>query len=125
MSIRALHYITGDTQQSGFRRIGGSDGFPADRLPWLNNGEIIRERARVEARASRQAQGGIQTLCHVWEYQTGDFGVPVVINTVNAIGTSRAHGFSEYVAGMTGNGAELADAGRFIRSADACEMLDE
>ena len=124
MSIRALHYITGDTQQSGFRRIGGSDGFPADRLPWLNNGEIIRERARVEARASRQAQGGIQTLCHVWEYQTGDFGVPVVINTVNAIGTSRAHGFSEYVAGMTGNAAELADAGRFIRSADAFEMLD-
>ena len=43
MSIRAQFYITGDTQQSGFRRIGSSESFPADHLPLLNNGEVIQE----------------------------------------------------------------------------------
>ena len=124
MSIQALHYITGDTPQSGFRRIGGSAGFPADSLPLLNNGEGIQERARVEAGGSRQRAGaGIQQLSHVWEYQTGRFGVPVVINTIAAIGTGRVHAFSEYVAGMTENAAAEADAGKLIQGSEAFSML--
>ena len=39
MSIRALHYITGDTPYSGFRRIGGSEAFPADQLDHAENDE--------------------------------------------------------------------------------------
>lgn len=124
MSIRALHYITGDTPQSGFRRIGGSDSFPADMLPLLNHGEGIQERARVEAGGNRQRMNsGVQQLSHVWEYQTGRFGVPVVINTIAAIGTGRTHAFSEYVAGMTDNVADIADAGAMIRGAENLTML--
>ena len=124
MSIRALYYITGDTQQSGFRRIGGSESFPADSLPYLNNGESIQERARVESSSSASGGGGIQTLSHVWEYQTGKYGVPVAINTMVAIGTGRAHGFSEYVLGDTENAAELADGGKMIAAADRLALLD-
>ena len=124
MSIRALRYITGDTQQSGFRCIGSSDSFPADDLPWLNNGSPISERARVEPRGNRSAGGDIQTLAHVWEYQTGKFGTPVIINTYGAIGTGRAHCFSEYVAGKTENVAALAEPGPMISSAEAFQALD-
>ena len=124
MSIRALHYITGDTQQAGFGWIGGSQAFPADQLPYLNHGDTIMERARVEARGVQGARRGIQILSHVWEYQTGRFGVPVVINSVAAIGVGRPHAFSEYVMGMTDNVAELAPPDRMIRSADGFSMLD-
>lgn len=124
MSIRALHYITGDTQQAGFGWIGGSQAFPADQLLLLNNGEIIQERARVESRTHQSSGRGIQTLSHVWEYQTGKFGTPVVINTVAAIGVGRAHAFSEYVMGMTDNVAELAEPEQMIRSAENFAMLD-
>ena len=125
MSIRALYYITGDTQQSGFRRIGSSEAFPADTLPYLNNGESIQERARVEsASGSTGSGGGVQLLSHVWEYQTGKYGYPVAINTMVAIGTGRAHAFSEYVAGDTENVAELADAGRLIAASDKLKLLD-
>ena len=124
MSIRALRYITGDTQQSGFRRIGGSESFPADHLPYLNNRETIQERARVESGNSRSGSGEVQLLSHVWEYQTGKFGTPLAINTMVAIGTGRAHGFSEYVVGMTDNVAEVADAGNMIRSAEGFNWLD-
>ena len=48
--MRTLHYITGDTQQTGFRRIGGSPSFPADQLLWLNNGEPIPEQGSYEMR---------------------------------------------------------------------------
>ena len=41
MSIRALHYITGDTQQAGFRCIGGSDAFPADSLPAVFSDSVL------------------------------------------------------------------------------------
>ena len=125
MSIRALFYITGDTQQSGFRRIGGSEAFPADSLPYLNNKEPIQERARVEAAGGiSRAGGALQVLSHVWEYQTGNYGVPVVINTMVAIGTGRAHGFSEYVAGiMPENAADTADAGQLIAAADKFNLL--
>ena len=91
MSIRAQFYITGDTQQSGFRRIGSSESFPADHLPLLNNGEVIQEKARVEAGGGSQGAAGIQVLSHVWEYQTGRFGVPVMINTMVAIGTGLSY----------------------------------
>ena len=125
MSIRAQFYITGDTQQSGFRRIGGTPSFPADALPLLNNGETIPEKARVVPfGTARQGIGGPQVLSHVWEYQTGRFGVPVVINTIVAIGTGRAHGFSEYVTGETDNVAELADVGRMIAGAENFDLLD-
>ena len=124
MSIRAQFYITGDTQQSGFRRIGSSESFPADHLPLLNNGEVIQEKARVEAGGGSQGAAGIQVLSHVWEYQTGRFGVPVMINTMVAIGTGRAHGFSEYVAGETDNVAEQADAGQMIAGAENFDLLD-
>ena len=123
MSIRALRYITGDTQQYGFRCIGSSDSFPADRLLYLNNGDVIQERARVESGSSRSGTGGVQLLSHVWEYQTGKFGTPVVINTMVAIETGRAHGFSEYVAGMTDNVAELAEPGRMILSSESFDWL--
>ena len=67
MSIRAQFYITGDTQQSGFRRIGGTPSFPADALPLLNNGETIPEKARVVPfGTARQGSGGPQVLSHVW-----------------------------------------------------------
>ena len=86
MSIKVLRYITGDTQQSGFRLIGSSEEFPAESLPWLNHREPIQERARVETGAGFTPTGdGIRLLSHVWEYQTGRFGCPVVINTVAAI----------------------------------------
>ena len=124
MSIRALHYITGDTQQAGFGWIAGSQAFPADQLLLLNNGEIIQERARVESRTHQSGGRGIQTLSHVWEYQTGKFGTPVVINTVAAIGVGRAHAFSEYVMGMTDNVAELATPEQMIRSSENFAMLD-
>ena len=125
MSIKALFYITGDTQQSGFRCIGGSEAFPADSLPLLNNGETIQERARVESGSSRQGSGGVQQMSHVWEYQTGRYGVPVVINTMGAIATGRAHAFSEYVAGETDrNIAEIADPGAMIRGAESFDLLD-
>ena len=124
MSIRALHYITGDTQQSGFRCIGGSDSFPADHLPYLNNGMTIQERARVESGSSRSSSGIVQMVSHVWEYQTGKFGTPVVINTKVAIQTGRAHGFSEYVAGLTDNVAEMAEPGKLIRSAEELAWLN-
>ena len=123
-SIKASFYITGDTQQSGFRRIGGSDAFPADELPYLNNGEPIQERARVASNSSRNNSGGIQWLSHVWAYQTGRFGVPVVINTMVALSTGRAHGFSEYVAGATENVAKVADAGTMIATAEAFDLMD-
>lgn len=124
MSIRALFYITGDTQQSGFRCIGGSEAFPADDLPWLNNGEPIQQRARVEPGSSHQGYGGNRVLSHVWEYQTGRYGHPVMINTVVAIGTGRAHGFSEYVAGTVDNVAEVAEAGAMIAGTEAFDLLD-
>ena len=123
MSIRALHYITGDPQQAGFRCIGGSDAFPADALPWLNNNSSLQEQARVTSRGRRQAGGGLQRLSHVWEYQTGRFGCPVVINTEVVFTTGRPHGFSEYVMGDTDRAAELADAGAWIRTAAAFRML--
>ncbi len=122
MSIRALHYITGDTPQSGFRRIGASDAFPADQLPLLNHGEAIMERSRIESSAGKGRENGIQS--HIWEYQTGRYGAPVVINSVAAIGTGRSHAFSEYVYGQTENAAELADAGDLIRGAEELKMLD-
>ncbi len=124
MSIRALHYITGDTQQAGFGWIGGSQAFPADQLPYLNHGDTILERARVDARGSQGGRREIQILSHVWEYQTGRFGRPVVINTVAAIGVGRSHAFSEYVMGVTDNVAELASPDKMIRSADGFTMLD-
>ena len=125
MSIRALHYITGDTQKTGFRKIGGSDAFPADQLPYLNNREPLQERARVESTSSRPGGGGLQVLSHVWEYQTGDFGCPVIINTMVAIGTGRSHGFSEYVLGETQEAADLAEPWQIIRAAEkSSRMLD-
>lgn len=125
MSIRALHYITGDTPQGGFRRIGRTEDFPADDLPLLNNGAQIPDKARRTARNARQALGGgFQQICHVWEYQTGKFGCPVVINTVGAIGVGRPHVFSEYVAGITNNAAEAGDPGSLIRGAERFHMLD-
>ena len=60
--MKALHYITGDTQQSGFRRIGGSVSFPADTLPYLNNREPISEQARVSSGSNRAGGGGLQQL---------------------------------------------------------------
>ena len=124
MSIRALHYITGDTPQSGFRRIGRTEDFPADDLPWLNNGAVIQERARREVRNARQGMGtGFQMVSHVWEYQTGKFGCPVIINTVGAIGIGRPHAYSEYVAGMTENVAEVGDPASMIRGAESFDML--
>ena len=125
MSIKALHYITGDTQKTGFRKIGGSDAFPADQLPYLNNRETLQERARVESGSSRQGSGGIQLLSHVWEYQTGSFGRPVIINTMVCIGTGRSHGFSEYVLGETNEIADLAEPWQIIRTAEKnSKMLD-
>ena len=116
--MKALHYITGDTQQSGFRRIGGSVSFPADTLPYLNNREPISEQARVSSGSNRAGGGGLQQLSHVWEYQTGDYGRPVLINTIVAIGTARQHAFSEYVLGETPNAAEAANPWQLIRSAE-------
>ena len=125
MSIRALHYITGDTPQSGFRRIGRTEDFPADDLPWLNNGAVIQERARREVRNARQGMGaGFQMVSHVWEYQTGKYGCPVIINTVGAIGIGRPHSYSEYVAGLTENVAEIGDPASMIRGAERFDMLD-
>lgn len=124
MSIRALHYITGDTPQSGFRKIGGSEDFPADDLPLLNNGAVIQERARREARNARQSTGsGFRQVSHVWEYQTGKYGCPVIINTVGVIGIGRPHAFSEYVAGLTNNVAEVGDPGSMMRGAERFQML--
>lgn len=125
MSIRALHYITGDTQKAGFRKIGGSDAFPADQLPYLNNRDTLQERARVESGSGRQGSGGVQVLSHVWEYQTGDFGRPVIINTMVCIGTGRSHGFSEYVLGETKEVADLATPWQIIQAAEkTTKMLD-
>lgn len=124
MSIRALHYITGDTPNSGFRRIGSSDAFPADQLLLLNNGETIQERSRIETSSSRPSGGGIRQMSEVWEYQTGKFGTPVVIHSIAAIGTGRSHAFSEYILGMTDRVTETADAGDLIRGADKLTMLD-
>ena len=125
MSIRALHYITGDTPQSGFRRIGGSEDFPADDLPLLNNGALIQERARREARNTRQSVGnGFRQVSHVWEYQTGKYGCPVIINTIGAIGVGRPHAFSEYIVGLTDNVAEIGDPGSIIRGAESFQMLN-
>ncbi len=116
--MRALHYITGDTQQTGFRRIGGSPAFPADQLPYLNNGESIPEQARIASGDYSQGSGGICQLSHVWEYQTGDYGKPVMINSIVAIGSGRQHGFSEYVLGETNNVAEEAEPWQLIRNAE-------
>ena len=125
MSIKALHYITGDTQKSGFRRIGGSPSFPADQLPYLNNGEPISERARVSSSGFRQGGGGIQLLSRVWEYETGDYGCPVIIQTNVAIGSGRAHGFSEYVMGETREIADIAEPWQVIQAAEkGSPMLD-
>ncbi len=122
MSIRALHYITGDTPQSGFRRIGASDAFPADQLPLLNHGDGINERSRIETSSGRGRENGVQN--HIWEYQTGRYGTPVVINSIAAIGTGRSHAFSEYICGQTDNAAELAEAGDLIRGAENLRLLD-
>ena len=116
--MRTLHYITGDTQQTGFRRIGGSSSFPADQLPYLNNREPIPEQARVTSGSHTQGGSGIRQLSHVWEYQTGDYGKPVMINSIVAIGSARQHGFSEYVLGETDNVAAEAEPWQLIRSAD-------
>ena len=116
--MRTLHYITGDTQQSGFRRIGGSLAFPADQLPYLNNREPIPEQARVSSGNYSQSGSGIRQLSHVWEYQTGDYGKPVLINSVVAIGAARQHGFSEYVLGETNNVAEEAEPWQIIQCAE-------
>ena len=123
MSIKALFYITGDTQQTGFRRIGSSESFPANSLPYLNNGDPIQERARVETNGASSG-AGVKTLSHVWEYQTGKYGYPVVINTMVAIGTGRAHGFSEYIAGETDNVADLAGANLMIAAAERFDLLN-
>ena len=116
--MRALHYITGDTQQTGFRRIGGSPSFPADQLPYLNNGEPIPEQARIASGNYSQGGKGIRQLSHVWEYQAGDYGKPVLINSIVAIGSARQHGFSEYVLGETNNAAEEAEPWQLIRNAE-------
>ena len=116
--MRTLHYITGDTQQTGFRRIGGSPAFPADQLPYLNNREPIPEQARVTSGSHTQGGSGIRQLSHVWEYQTGDYGKPVMINSIVAIGSARQHGFSEYVLGETDNAAAEAEPWQLIRSAE-------
>lgn len=116
--MRTLHYITGDTQQTGFRRIGGSPSFPADQLLWLNNGEPIPEQSRVSSGSYSQGGSGIRQLSHVWEYQTGKYGTPVLINSIVAIGSARQHGFSEYVAGSTDNVAAEAEPWQIIRSSE-------
>ncbi len=116
--MRALHYITGDTQQTGFRRIGGSPAFPADQLPYLNNGDQIPEQARIASGNYSQGGSGIHQLSHVWEYQTGDYGKPVMINSIVAIGSARQHGFSEYVLGETDNAAMEAEPWQLIRNAE-------
>lgn len=116
--MRTLHYITGDTQQTGFRRIGGSPSFPADQLLWLNNGEPIPEQARVSSGSYSQGGSGIRQLSHVWEYQTGAYGKPVLINSIVAIGSARQHGFSEYVLGTTDNVASEAEPWQLIRSSE-------
>ena len=116
--MRTLHYITGDTQQTGFRRIGGSPSFPADQLPYLNNREPILEQARVTSGSYGQGGSGIRQLSHVWEYQTGDYGKPVMINSIVAIGSARQHGFSEYVLGETDNVAAEAEPWQLIASAE-------
>lgn len=121
MSIRALHYITGDTQQSGFRRIGQSPDFPADDLPLLNNGPMSENARVATGTGKRQNNAGVTQLCHVYEYQTGKYGIPVVINDIVAIGTGRAHGFSEYVVGIDGGKrtvAEYATPGQIMNCAD-------
>jgi len=125
MSIRALHYITGDTQKAGFKRIGGSDSFPADRLPYLNNKEVLPEQARVIPSGGRQSGNGIQLLSWVWEYQTGKYGCPVIIQTMAAISTGRAHSFSEYVMGDTNEIADVAEPWQVIKAAEkASPMLE-
>ena len=116
--MRTLHYITGDTQQTGFRRIGGSPSFPASSLPYLNNREAIPEQARVTSGSYGQGGSGIRQLSHVWEYQTGDYGKPVIINSIVAIGSARQHGFSEYVLGETENVAAEAEPWQLIRCAE-------
>ena len=123
MGIRALHYITGDTQKTGFRRIGGSGSFPADNLPYLNNRERLSERARVISSGNRPGGGGIQLLSRVWEYQTGDYGCPVIIQTMVAIGTGRAHGFSEYVMGDTKEIADLGEPWQVIQAAEKSSVM--
>lgn len=124
MSIRVLHYITGDTQKLGFGKIGGSSSFPADQLPYLNNGEILSEKARVSSSGgSRLSSGGIQLQSRVWEYQTGSYGRPVIIQTMVAIGTGRSHGFSEYVLGDTEEIADIADPWQVIQAAEKSSVM--
>ena len=123
--MRVLKYITGDTPQAGFRRIGSSEGFPADSLPYLNNGDSLLERSRIQASYDALPKGeGIRVLSHVWEYQSGKYGTPVVIHSMAAIKENgRSHAFSEYAVGLTDNIAELADAGHVITASEKTEWL--
>ncbi len=127
MIIRTFHYIAGNPPQTSFRQIGKSAWryFGAEDYPYLNKNNDILKRPRVLCPGgSRHYSGNIKLLCHVWEYQTGRYGCPVVINTLSAIGCGRAHGFSEYVFGDTDNVAELAGAGRMIAGAENFDLLD-
>lgn len=122
---KAIRYIVGDTPFSGFRCLGSSGECDFPDLPLLNKGNHIMFSPRVISIDRPQTDGKIKQISHVWEYQTGRYGVPVMINTMGAIGTGRAHAFSEYIAGETDkNIAEVADAGAMIAGTDFFELLD-
>lgn len=126
MSIRTLRYIGGDTLIGGFHRIGQSADFRMENALWLNHGKEIVDKARVTANnAFRSVTNSFVRLCHVWEYQTGAYGVPVVANTLVAIGSDRAHGFTEYIMADTQKTAvELGTPSQIIAAADRLPMLE-
>ena len=125
MKISTLHYIGGDTQNGGFHKISMSPEFRSKDMLWVNNGKQIVDKARVEARnAQRNFAGGFSRLCHVWEYETGGYGIPVVVNTLVGIGSDRQHGFSEYVEANTATPAsELGTPGQIIAAAEQLRLL--
>lgn len=125
MKISTLHYIGGDTQNGGFHKISMSPEFRSRDMLWVNNGKQIVDKARVEARnAQRNLSGGFSRLCHVWEYETGAYGIPVVVNTLVGIGSDRQHGFSEYVEAYTPTlASELGTPGQIIAAAKQLRLL--
>ena len=126
MNINVQYYITGDTPMYGFGKIGSSDNFRQDpQHRWTNNGSPIDDSCRVKPIDYRATPGQLTRLCHVWEYQTDRFGVPIFISSYAGIGTGRFHGFSEYIMPDSVKlVSELGTSSQLIHAVSDLSLLD-
>lgn len=117
MSVKVQRFIAGDTPIDGFRKIGSSPEFRDDSVRMLTNGAALEMKARIQSSSGRATTGEVRVLSHVWEYQVGNFGMPVIANTTVATGIGRPHGFTEYAVLDTNNAAAMASVGQIISAA--------